>query len=88
MGCGGSKEDTSARDRSDAIEAQLKKDRLAMRSEIKMCVSTVYAVEVARLMGACASFRSVHCNSLPMQAAAGSRRVWKVYCAQADEAHP
>jgi len=36
MGCGGSKEDTSARDRSDAIEAQLKKDRLAMRSEIKM----------------------------------------------------
>jgi guanine nucleotide-binding protein subunit alpha len=38
MGCGGSKEDTSARDRSDAIEAQLKKDRLAMRSEIKMCV--------------------------------------------------
>jgi guanine nucleotide-binding protein subunit alpha len=39
MGCGGSKEDTSARDRSDAIEAQLKKDRLAMRSEIKMCVA-------------------------------------------------
>lgn len=36
MGCGASKEDTSAKDRSDAIEAQLKKDRLAMRSEIKM----------------------------------------------------
>lgn len=40
MGCGGSKEaevDGAARARSDAIEAQLKKDKLAMRSEIKMC---------------------------------------------------
>jgi len=36
MGCGGSKEDTSAKERSDAIEAQLKKDRMNMRNEIKM----------------------------------------------------
>lgn len=38
MGCGGSKEDSSARERSDAIEAQLKKDRMALRNEVKMCV--------------------------------------------------
>ena len=40
MGCGASKADTSAKDRSDAIEAQLKKDRLSMRNEIKMWVLT------------------------------------------------
>lgn len=43
MGCGGSKEDTSARERNEAIEAQLKKDRLSMRNEVKMCVSLVRA---------------------------------------------
>lgn len=36
MGCGGSKEDSSARERNDAIEAQLKKDRMNMRNEVKM----------------------------------------------------
>ena len=36
MGCGGSKEDSSARERNDAIEAQLKKDRMNMRNEGKM----------------------------------------------------
>lgn len=36
MGCGGSKEDTSGRERNDAIEAQLKKDKMNLRNEIKM----------------------------------------------------
>ncbi|KAK4054654.1 guanine nucleotide-binding protein subunit alpha [Microbotryomycetes sp. JL221] len=36
MGCGGSKEDTTAKDRNEAIETQLKKDRMMMRNEIKM----------------------------------------------------
>jgi len=45
MGCGGSKEDTSAKDRSDAIESQLKKDRMALRNEVKMCVDHLYMLE-------------------------------------------
>lgn len=44
MGCGGSKEDTSGRERNDAIEAQLKRDKMNLRNEIKMCVSRVFSL--------------------------------------------
>ncbi|KAM0748484.1 guanine nucleotide binding protein, alpha subunit [Meredithblackwellia eburnea MCA 4105] len=36
MGCGGSKEDSAAKQRNEAIETQLKRDRMMMRNEIKM----------------------------------------------------
>ncbi|KAH8919550.1 guanine nucleotide binding protein, alpha subunit [Atractiella rhizophila] len=36
MGCGGSKEDSAASETNAAIEAQLKKDKMNMRNEIKM----------------------------------------------------
>lgn len=36
MGCGGSKEDTAAKQRNELIESQLKKDKMSMRNEIKM----------------------------------------------------
>lgn len=36
MGCGPSKEDKEGQARNDQIEAQLKKDRLAQKNEIKM----------------------------------------------------
>ncbi|KAK0564088.1 guanine nucleotide-binding protein subunit alpha [Tilletia horrida] len=36
MGCGPSKQDKEGQQRNDEIEAQLRKDRMAMRSEIKM----------------------------------------------------
>ncbi|KAK0551876.1 guanine nucleotide-binding protein subunit alpha [Tilletia horrida] len=36
MGCGPSKQDREGQQRNDEIEAQLRKDRMAMRSEIKM----------------------------------------------------
>jgi len=36
MGCGGSKPDTGAKEQNDRIEAQLKKDKLMLRNEIKM----------------------------------------------------
>lgn len=36
MGCGASKEDSDAKQRNEAIENQLKKDKMALRNEIKM----------------------------------------------------
>jgi len=36
MGCGASKEDSGAREQNERIEAQLKKDKMMLRNEIKM----------------------------------------------------
>jgi guanine nucleotide-binding protein G(i) subunit alpha len=36
MGCGASKEDTAGNARNDAIEYQLRRDKIALRHEIKV----------------------------------------------------
>ena len=66
MGCGASKEDNSARERSDAIEAQLKKDRLALRNEVKMYVLAI-SRRICMTDGCIASGCSLELESLANQ---------------------
>lgn len=71
MGCGGSKEDSSARERNDAIEAQLKKDRMQMRNEVKMWV--FYHVHHVHRCSALASSLSLSLSHRPLPFASMAR---------------
>lgn len=88
MGCGGSKEDTSGRERNDAIEAQLKKDKMNLRNEIKMCVIRMSSLSLSMRLQPSAALGEV-----PSRAGAAKRarpppvsRGRTVTSAQADRA--
>lgn len=73
MGCGASKEENAGKVRNDEIDNQLKRDKMAQRSEIKML-----------LLG-----KMKCCNHLQnMLISYRCWRIWKIYHPETNEAHP